>query len=211
MVVGDSLTFSIESESSSVCTISGSKVSFIGAGMCTIYAFEAGNADYQNGSEPPSRSRSGSCDDAVLSPATQWTSPIPPTRCPTGEKGGSVHAHGPTHALPAGIEHVIGRDRSRARRPMRTPSRLHSFTVTAMRQHETYPPGRDQAGDHRLREGDSSPMSNLREDRRGGGRRDQRTIATGLHSPNGLAVDPAGDVYVSEAGSNGWTRSPPQA
>ena len=44
---GNPLTFTIDPTSGSVCTISGSTVSFIGAGRCTIDANQAGNANYE--------------------------------------------------------------------------------------------------------------------------------------------------------------------
>ncbi len=43
---GEAVTFAIDSSSSSVCSISGSTVSFIGAGTCTIDANQGGNANY---------------------------------------------------------------------------------------------------------------------------------------------------------------------
>jgi alpha-tubulin suppressor-like RCC1 family protein len=44
---GNPVTFTIDSASKSVCTISGSIVSFVGAGTCTIDANQAGNASYE--------------------------------------------------------------------------------------------------------------------------------------------------------------------
>jgi hypothetical protein len=44
---GNPVTFTIDSASTSVCTISGSTVGFIGAGRCTIDANQAGNANYE--------------------------------------------------------------------------------------------------------------------------------------------------------------------
>jgi hypothetical protein len=44
---GNPVTFTIDSASTSVCTISGSTVSFIGAGTCAIDANQAGNASYE--------------------------------------------------------------------------------------------------------------------------------------------------------------------
>jgi hypothetical protein len=41
------VTFTIDPTSSSVCTISGATLSFIGAGMCTIDANQAGNVNYE--------------------------------------------------------------------------------------------------------------------------------------------------------------------
>ncbi|HWX97863.1 MAG TPA: hypothetical protein VNZ01_13560 [Solirubrobacteraceae bacterium] len=41
------VTFNIDPSTSSVCTISGSTVSFIGAGTCTIDANQAGNSEYE--------------------------------------------------------------------------------------------------------------------------------------------------------------------
>jgi hypothetical protein len=41
------VTFTIDPASSSVCTISGSTVSFVGTGTCTIDANQAGNSDYE--------------------------------------------------------------------------------------------------------------------------------------------------------------------
>jgi streptogramin lyase len=43
---GNPVTFSIDSAATSVCSISGSTVSFIGVGTCIIDANQAGNADY---------------------------------------------------------------------------------------------------------------------------------------------------------------------
>ncbi len=43
---GNSVSLAIDSSSGSVCSISGSTVSFIGAGTCTIDANQAGNANY---------------------------------------------------------------------------------------------------------------------------------------------------------------------
>jgi hypothetical protein len=44
---GNPVVFTIDSASSSVCTISGSTASFIGAGTCTIDANQAGNENYE--------------------------------------------------------------------------------------------------------------------------------------------------------------------
>jgi hypothetical protein len=44
---GLSVSFSVEPASSGVCTLSGTTVSFVGAGTCTIRAEQAGNASYQ--------------------------------------------------------------------------------------------------------------------------------------------------------------------
>jgi hypothetical protein len=41
------LTFTIDSSSASVCTISGTTVSFVGEGMCTIDVNQAGNSNYE--------------------------------------------------------------------------------------------------------------------------------------------------------------------
>ena len=43
---GNAVTFTIDAAASSVCTISGSTVSFIGAGTCVIDANQAGNTNY---------------------------------------------------------------------------------------------------------------------------------------------------------------------
>ncbi|MBS0556195.1 MAG: hypothetical protein JSR27_02145 [Proteobacteria bacterium] len=43
---GNPVTFSIDAASNAVCTISGSLVTFTGAGNCLIYANQAGNANY---------------------------------------------------------------------------------------------------------------------------------------------------------------------
>ena len=40
------VTFTIDASATSVCSISGSTVSFIGGGMCVIDANQAGNANY---------------------------------------------------------------------------------------------------------------------------------------------------------------------
>jgi hypothetical protein len=44
---GLAVTFSLSAGSAGVCTISGSTVSFVGAGTCTVRANQAGNASYQ--------------------------------------------------------------------------------------------------------------------------------------------------------------------
>jgi hypothetical protein len=44
---GNPVTF--QSDSASICTVSGSTVSFVGAGICTVEADQAGAADYQTG------------------------------------------------------------------------------------------------------------------------------------------------------------------
>jgi hypothetical protein len=44
---GNAVTFTIDAASTSVCTISGATVSFIGAGTCTIDANQAGNAEFE--------------------------------------------------------------------------------------------------------------------------------------------------------------------
>jgi len=46
---GNPITFGINSEGLGPCVISGSTVTFIGAGSCIIGAYQAGNADYQAG------------------------------------------------------------------------------------------------------------------------------------------------------------------
>ena len=43
---GLAVAFSIDAASAGVCTISGSTVSFVGAGTCTINANQAGNGSY---------------------------------------------------------------------------------------------------------------------------------------------------------------------
>jgi hypothetical protein len=40
------VTFTIDASATSVCSISGSTVSFIGGGMCVIDANQAGDANY---------------------------------------------------------------------------------------------------------------------------------------------------------------------
>lgn len=195
---GNSLTFSIESQSSSVCTISGSKVSFIGAGMCTIYAFEAGNADYQNGSATQSIPVGFFVNDAVLSPATRGFAYTPYTLSTGGGKCPCTWTHS---ALPAGLNMSSGGIISG------TPTYanalgLHSFTVTAT--DSTTPTHRVATKQVIIDfvKGIFISDVNLGKIVEVGVDGTQRTIATGLHSPNGLAVDPAGDVYVSEAGLN---------
>jgi len=49
---GNPVTF--QSDTSSVCTVSGSTVSFVGVGTCTVEADQAGNADYLAGSKTQS-------------------------------------------------------------------------------------------------------------------------------------------------------------
>jgi len=46
---GNPVTFTISADGLGPCVISGSTVTFIGAGSCVIVAYQAGNADYQAG------------------------------------------------------------------------------------------------------------------------------------------------------------------
>jgi len=49
----NAVTFTIDASSATVCTISGTTVSFIGAGSCTIDANQAGNSDYDTAPPVP--------------------------------------------------------------------------------------------------------------------------------------------------------------
>jgi PKD repeat protein len=81
---GNPVTFAIDAASSSVCSISGSTVSFIGTGTCTIDANQAGNADYepapqvqQSFAVGPAAS-GGSQSSPGATPSGSGGSPLPP-------------------------------------------------------------------------------------------------------------------------------------
>jgi hypothetical protein len=70
------VAFSADASSAGVCTVSGSTVSFVGVGSCTIDADQAGNASYQ-----PAPQEQQSFAVAAVPPSSQtivFTSPPPP-------------------------------------------------------------------------------------------------------------------------------------
>ncbi len=73
-VSGNSVMFSVDPSSASVCSVNGSAVSFIGAGICTIRADQPGTDSYE-----PAPSVSQSFDVDQASPVISWSAPAPIT------------------------------------------------------------------------------------------------------------------------------------
>jgi hypothetical protein len=86
----NSVTLTIDAASSSVCSISGGLVSFVGAGICTVDANQDGNANYLAAPQAQQSFTVGKASQAIT-----FTSPAPsevfggPTYTPTASGGGS--------------------------------------------------------------------------------------------------------------------------
>jgi hypothetical protein len=74
------ITLTVDLTSSSVCTLSGTTVSFIGAGTCTIDALQASNSQYEAGQAQLSFAVSSVT--VVAPPSSQPRPPSPPTTKP---------------------------------------------------------------------------------------------------------------------------------
>ncbi|HXD83110.1 MAG TPA: hypothetical protein VN599_01640 [Rudaea sp.] len=74
---GNAVTFAIDAASSGVCTISGSTVSFTGAGNCVIDANQAGNANYNAATQAQQSFAVGKANQTItfLNPGAQTYSP----------------------------------------------------------------------------------------------------------------------------------------
>ncbi|GAA0707685.1 hypothetical protein GCM10009105_06640 [Dokdonella soli] len=83
---GNAVTFAIDAAASSVCSIAGSTVSFIGAGTCVIDASQAGNANYNAAPQAQQSFAVGKGNQSIT-----FTTTAP----------ANAMAHGPTYTVAA--------------------------------------------------------------------------------------------------------------
>jgi hypothetical protein len=117
---GNPVTFRINSEGLGPCVISGSSVTFIGAGSCIIEASQAGNADYQ--AAPAAQQTITVPQDA---PVLTWPKPGNITLC-TALTGTELDATASvpgtfSYSPPAGTALSLGTHTLRPRSPQLTP------------------------------------------------------------------------------------------
>jgi hypothetical protein len=105
---GLSVTFTIAAASASVCSISGSMVTFIGTGTCTINANQAGNANYNAAPQVQQSFTVNQAPQITSANATSFTSTVAGsfTVTTTGFPTGASMVISESGSLPSGVTFV---------------------------------------------------------------------------------------------------------